>query len=87
MLVYVLIGVCLVLVGIAGLQFTYLFYVDRMYRERRRYLADLEKRYSRLSTRLEAAEARLAETSELLETLHPELKTDDDAWADVIEER
>lgn len=86
MLVYALIGVCLVLVGVAGLQFTYLFYVDRMYRERRRYLADLEKRYSRISERLEAAEARLAETTELLETLHPELR-DDDAWADVIEER
>lgn len=87
MLMYALIGLSLVLVGIVGLQFTYLFYVDRVYRERRRYLQDLEKRHRRLTERLEAAERRIAEQNDLLETIYPELGRDDEAWAEVIEER
>lgn len=31
MLMYALIGLSLVLVGIVGLQFTYLFWIDRVY--------------------------------------------------------
>ncbi len=87
MLMYALIGLSLVLVGIVGLQFTYLFYVDRVYRERQRYLQDLEKRHRRLTERLEAAERRIAEQNDLLETIYPELGRDDEAWAEVIEER
>ena len=87
MLVYALIGLSLVLVGIAGLQFTYLFYVDRLYRERKKYLRSLEQGCARLTARLEKAEAKLAEQNALLETIYPELGVDDETWADVIEER
>ena len=87
MLMYALIGLSLVLVGIAGLQFTYLFYVDRLYRERQKYLRTLEQRCARLKERLENAERQLAEQSDLLETIYPELGKSDETWADVIEER
>ena len=80
MLMFLLIGLSLILTGIVGLQFTYLFYVDRIYRERRKYLHALEKKCARLTERLEAAEKQIAE-------LHPELGKEDEAWADVIEDR
>lgn len=85
MFMYFLIGLCLVLVGVAGLQFTYLFYIDRLNRERRKYLTQLEHKCSDLTARLEQAERRVAEQDELLETIYGCKK--DEAWADVIEER
>lgn len=85
MFMYFLIGLCLVLVGVAGLQFTYLFYVDRLNHERRKYLKRLEHKCANLITRLEQAEQRIAEQDELIETVYS--KNEDEAWADVIEER
>ncbi|MBV9240483.1 MAG: hypothetical protein JO314_00615 [Acidobacteria bacterium] len=85
MLMYVLIGLCLVLLGVAGLQFTYLAYVDRMNRERRKYLKALETKYSDLSARLGAAELRVSEQNDLLEQLSPGIT--EETWADIIEER
>lgn len=85
MFMFFLIGLCLVLVGIAGLQFTYLFYIDRLNRERRKYLRALEHKCSDLAARLEQAGHRIAEQDELLETVYD--KKEDEAWADVIEER
>ena len=85
MFMYFLIGLCLVLVGVAGLQFTYLFYIDRLNRERRKYLSALELKCSDLAARLDQAEHRVAEQDELLETVYG--KKEDEAWADVIEER
>jgi hypothetical protein len=82
---YFLIGLCLVLVGVAGLQFTYLFYVDRLNRERRKYLKALEHKCSDLATRLSEAERREAEQNELLESVYG--KKENEAWADLIEER
>lgn len=87
MLMYFLIGLSLVLTGIAGLQFTYLFYIDRIYRERQKYLQTLEKRCTRLTERLEEAEHRVAEQDELIASVCPEMSKKDEAWADVIEER
>lgn len=87
MLMFFLIGLSLVLVGIVGLQFSYMFYVDRMYRERRSYLRDLERKYARVSELLAAAERRVAEQYDLLETIYPDLGKEDEVWADVIEER
>ena len=85
MLMYFLIGLCLVLVGVAGLQFTYLFYVDRLNRERRKYLTALEHKCSDLAARLSRAERRADEQDELLEAVYG--KKEDEAWADVIEDR
>ena len=86
MLMYALIGLSLVLVGIVGLQFTYLFWIDRIYRERQKYLRDLEHRNALLVDRLGAAERRVAEKDDLRETIHPEVGIEDEIWAEVIEE-
>jgi len=85
MLMYVLIGLCLVLLGVSGLQFSYLAYVDRLNRERRKYLKTLEKKYSELSRRLTEAERRVSEQNALLEQLSPGIT--EESWADLIEER
>ena len=85
MLMYVLIGLCLVLLGITGLQFTYLAYVDRMNAERRKYLRALELKYSALAARLAEAERRVAEQDQILEEMSP--GTSEEAWAEIIEDR
>lgn len=80
-----LICLAFVLVGVVGLQFAYLFYIEHIYRERRKYLHDLEKRHADLKYRLEAAEKRVAMQDELLAAADPEMLKED--WAEVIEER
>jgi len=87
MLMYLLIGLSLVLVGIVGLQFSYLFWADRMFRERKAYLRQLEQKHARLTAQLEAAERRIADQNDLLETIYPELGLEDEVWAEVIEDR
>lgn len=86
MLMYALIGLSLVLVGIVGLQFTYLFYVDRIYRERKKYLSAVEQKCADLTARLDAAEHRIAGQRELLNAAYPDIAMEDEAWAEVIEE-
>ena len=83
---YFLIGLSLVLLGIVGLQFTYMFWVERMYKERRAYLRQLEGKYARQSERLANTERRLAEQNDLFQTAYPEFGKEDEVWADVIEE-
>ena len=80
---YALIGISLVLVGVAGLQFTYMFYLDRVYRERRKYLQTLEQKCTALSAKLKDAEVRIAEQERVLATLGSQIR-DDELWADVI---
>ena len=84
---YILIGVSLVLVGVAGLQFTYMFYLDRLDRERKKHVRYLERRVKRLSDQLESTERRLTDQTSMLEKIYPEYIFDDDAWAEVIDER
>jgi len=85
MLSYALIGLCLVLVGVAGLQFSYLFYADRLQRERRKHLERLERRCADLTTKLDVADQVIAEQAAQLASYG--FKPDDEAWADVLEER
>jgi len=85
MLMYALICLSLALVGIAGLQFTYLFYLDRVDRERRKLIHELEVECRRLSTQLADAEARAAEQDQILTKVFAE--SPEDSWADIIEER
>lgn len=87
MLLYILIGLSFVLVGVAGLQFSYLFYFDRVDRERRKHVRLLELKCLRLTERLEKAEDRIAEQNERLKAEYPEMQIDDEAWAEVIEDR
>jgi hypothetical protein len=83
---YALICISLVLLGVAGLQFMYLFYVDRLYRERKKYLQDLEYRYARLTARLEYAEKKLSEQAETIAALTGEDIDEDDTWEEIIED-
>jgi hypothetical protein len=88
MLEYVLIGISLVLLGVAGLQFSYLFYLERLDRERKKHVRYLERENRRLSDELAAAEDRLAEQAAMLEQVYPEyVLGDEETWADVIEDR
>ncbi|MGD9563443.1 MAG: hypothetical protein AB7F88_15600 [Pyrinomonadaceae bacterium] len=86
MLYYVLIGLCLSLVGVAGLQLTYLFYLDRLDRERRKRLVELEHRCRSLSAQLSAARSRIEEQDLLIENLEVLHQRYEEVWADVIEE-
>ena len=87
MLVVALIGLSFVLIGIVGLQFSYMFYLDRLHIERKKHIHELERKCNQLSERLERAEVQLAEQDRLLETAYPDLRKDDEVWADVIEDR
>jgi hypothetical protein len=86
MLVYVLIGLCLSLAGVAGLQLMYMFYVDRIDRERKKRVHELEGEYKRLSARLAEAESELEIKNEMLATAFPECE-DEEVWADLIDDR
>ena len=82
MLMYALIGLSLVLVGVAGLQFAYLFYIERVFRERQKYLHDLEVRHRDVKSRLADAERQIARQDEMLGRTYL-----NEEWAEVIEER
>ena len=84
-MLYVLIGLSLALLGIAGLQFTYLFYLDKVDKERRKLIHKLESDCRRLSGRLSDAEAKIAEQEELLCRFRSE--SGEEVWADIIDER
>lgn len=86
MLYYVLIGLCLSLVGVAGLQMMYLFYLDRIYRERQKRLIELEHRCRDLSASLAAARRRIEEQDDLIENIEVFQHRGEEIWADVIEE-
>lgn len=86
MLVYALIGLSLTLAGVAGLQLTYMFYLDRLDRERKQRLGELERTCRNLTARLEAAEKYIAEQEEIIGTLEATHLADEN-WADVIDER
>ena len=87
MFMFALIGLSLVLLGTAGLQFSYLFYIERLYRERQKYVQLLEHKNAKLGSELDAAEARIREQSDLIASMCPEAVVEDEAWADVIEDR
>ena len=83
MLFYALIGLSLVLVGVAGLQFSYMFYLERLHIERKKYLTTLEHKCRDLTAQLESAETRIAE----IEAAYPEMKVSEEVWADVLDDR
>ncbi len=87
MLLVALIGLSFVLVGIVGLQFSYMFYLDRLHIERKKHIYELERKCNQLNERLDQAEKQIAEQDRLLETAYPGLRKDDEVWADVIEDR
>jgi hypothetical protein len=85
MMLYVLICLCLALSGVAGLQFFYLFYLERIDDERKKRLRELEHHAVNLTHRLEEAEQRLAAQEKIINDFYQEPE-EDEAWADLIEE-
>lgn len=86
MLYYVLIGLCFSLLGVAGLQLMYLFYLDRMDRERKKRIVELESRCKELVARLSNAQNTIVEQEEKIENLEVFQNRHEEAWADVLEE-
>jgi hypothetical protein len=86
MLLYVLIGLCLSLAGVAGLQLMYMFYLDRLDKQRKRHVHQLEAECRRLANLLAEAEQEIKVKNDLIAVAYPEFE-DEEAWADVIEER
>ena len=83
---YVLIGLSLSLAAIAGLQFFYMIYLERINREQKKRIYELERRSKQLSSRLSEAEQQIARQNELLENIFDEA-AEEEVWADVIEDR
>ena len=83
---YVLIGLCLSLSGVAALQLMYMFYLDRIDKERKKRLHQLEVECRRLSAQLEEARSEITIKDEMLAAVFPEPE-DEELWADVIDER
>ena len=73
------------LVGITGFQFIYMFYLDRLDRERKG-VVELEHRCKDLSARLSAAERRIATQNQIIEGFEIDHDEAEEAWADILEE-
>lgn len=87
MMIYVLICLSLSLAGVAGLQFFYMIYLDRMDKEQKKRLRFLETRCKKLLERLESAENQVSEQEKFIQTIYEEFGEEEEAWADTIEER
>jgi hypothetical protein len=87
MLLYVLICLSLSLAGVAGLQFFYMAYLERLDREHKRRIRELEHHCKYLSNRLKDAERQISEQNEIIEAIYDEFEEEEEVWADVIEDR
>lgn len=88
MMIYVLIGLSLALAGVAGLQFFYMIYLERIDREQKKRIKELEHHCRHLSRRLSDAEQQVAEQNDMLESFFEDLTDEEEEiWADVIEEK
>lgn len=86
MTLYVLIGLSLALTGVAGLQFFYLIYLERVDREQKNRIRELERHNRFLSTRMSETEQKIVEQNNLPENTFDEFE-EEELWADVIEDR
>ncbi len=80
---YVLICISLTFVGIAGMQFLYLAYLERIELEHKKRIRELERYCKQLTQKLKDAEFQIAEQSKLIEKFYE----NEEVWADVIEDR
>jgi hypothetical protein len=62
-----------------------MFYLDRLDRERKKRVHDLEQQCKQLRHLLEEAEARIAEQENIIAEICPTVE--DEPWADVIGDR
>ena len=86
---YVLICLSLSLAGVAGLQFFYMAYLERLDREHKKRIHELERHSKYLANRLKEAERQITEQNDLIEAIYDEFDAEDEeeVWADVIEDR
>lgn len=85
MMTYVLIGLSLSLCCVAGLQFFYMLYLERISNERKKRIVEIERHSKQLAKRLSEAEQQLADQNQVLESMFEEYE--EEVWADVIEDR
>ena len=81
---YVLICLCLTFVGIAGMQFLYLAYLERVELEHKKRIKELERHCKQLRNQLKDAEFQIAEQSKIIEDFYED---EEEVWADVIDDR
>lgn len=86
MLVYALIFLCLSLAGVTGVQMMYMFYIDRLDKQRSKRVHELEMQCRSLTRRLREAEERIEEQDEILSSLSVETG-EEEAWADLLDDR
>lgn len=87
MWMYILICLSLSLAGIAGLQFFYLFYLERMDKDKKNRIRELEIHCKNMTRRLQSAEMQIAEQNNFIESVYEELDEEsEEVWADLIEE-
>ncbi len=88
MTLYVLICLSLSLAGVAGLQFFYMIYLERMDKQMKKVIRDLERHNLRLKERLYDAELRIAEQAKVIDEVCVDFEDEEEEiWADVIEDR
>ena len=88
MWMYILICLSLSLAGVAGLQFFYMIYLDRISKDKDKRIRELEIHCRNLTRRLQHSELQLAENKSLINSLNEELEEEEteEVWADLIEE-
>ncbi|MEZ5307428.1 MAG: hypothetical protein R2684_09810 [Pyrinomonadaceae bacterium] len=88
-MVIALICLSLSLAGITGLQFFYLAYLDRVDKEQKRRIRELEVHCRNLSDEIYNSRIRIAELKNPVSELDDEIleeTEDNEVWADLIEE-
>lgn len=94
MAIYFLMGVTIILAGVAGLQFFYMGYLEKQTKDQKRRINELEKHTRHLSGRLSDAEDSILRHAEMIQTLEyfdeeeefAAVPDEEEVWADVIEE-
>jgi len=87
MMWYILIGLSLSLACVAGLQFFYMLYLERISNERKKRIYELERHLKQIAKRLSEAEQQIADQNDILEKMFEENVEEEEIWADVIEDR
>lgn len=84
-MIYFLIFISLTLASIAGFQFLYLFFLERVELEHKKRIKELERHCKKLTAKINEAELKINQQSEKINSF-PE-NNDGEIWADVIGER
>lgn len=85
MTLLILIGLSLALAGVAGLQFFYLIYLERINSEQKKRIYELERHSRYVAKRLTESQKQIDEQNEILENVFED--SGEIIWADVIEDR